>query len=403
MKQTLIILLLFSCICTHTCAQDMNDWLLEQIMVSSELRHVNYQDMYDKAFQEGSKVNPLVKALVVIDYCRAYGLDSLTTKMIDYVLGTEKSQLLDKSVATYLFDTKFKLMLLQNRYDEIERMASIIDLHWNGNPQLEDWAVRWHQLANKGRYIAPVSIRRERDTVGIAFNKDIHGFMRVDADINQSKKRHLIIDTGLLTSSMLYRDFAEQAGVRLLPFSTTGSSASHPEDVFSMQLGIIDSMRIEGITFYNLPVWVSDEDRLYDCDGFIGTPDLSRLEYIELSNDSIVFRYPLPTDHAEANFTMNAGSKGERCICLPCTIDGEKSSFILDTGSNTFLLPAQYLQQTKEIPVGIGEKEFMMTGSMCHAFVAKADSKGFWGRPLLNMFERLCFNFRDAHVEYVDK
>ena len=89
--------------------------------------------------------------------------------------------------------------------------------------------------------------------------------------------------------------------------------------------------------------------------------------------------------------------------CLPCTIDGEKSSFILDTGSNTFLLPAQYLQQTKEIPVGIGEKEFMMTGSMCHAFVAKADSKGFWGRPLLNMFERLCFNFRDAHVEYVDK
>ena len=212
----------------------MNDWLLEQIMASSELRHVNYQDMYDKAFQEGSKVNPLVKALVVIDYCRAYGLDSLTTKMIDYVLGTEKSQLLDKSVATYLFDTKFKLMLLQNRYDEIERMASIIDLHWNGNPQLEDWAVRWHQLANKGRYIAPVSIRRERDTVGIAFNKDIHGFMRVYADINQSKKRHLIIDTGLLTSSMLYRDFAEQAGVRLLPFSTTGSSASHPEDVFSL-------------------------------------------------------------------------------------------------------------------------------------------------------------------------
>ena len=355
MKQTLIILLLFSCICTHTCAQDMNDWLLEQIMASSELRHVNYQDMYDKAFQEGSKVNPLVKALVVIDYCRAYGLDSLTTKMIDYVLGTEKSQLLDKSVATYLFDTKFKLMLLQNRYDEIERMASIIDLHWNGNPQLEDWAVRWHQLANKGRYIAPVSIRRERDTVGIAFNKDIHGFMRVDADINQSKKRHLIIDTGLLTSSMLYRDFAEQAGVRLLPFSTTGSSASHPEDVFS----------VRSISSSYLP--------------------------------------PLPTDHAEANFTMNAGSKGERCICLPCTIDGEKSSFILDTGSNTFLLPAQYLQQTKEIPVGIGEKEFMMTGSMCHAFVAKADSKGFWGRPLLNMFERLCFNFRDAHVEYVDK
>lgn len=391
-------------VCGQTNAQNVNDWLQAQLNASADLRHVDYDEMYAKAMQKGKDVDPLLRCLVVTDYCRAYGLDSLAIVMADFVLDNATNQQIEKGIAAYLLDLKYRLALLQNRYDEIERMACYVDRRWQEHPKMTEKASHWHRLATAAKDVGPVSIQRSKNTVSLSFERDSVKHICIRADVNQTKNQRFIIDTGMMSSTILFRKYACQMGVRLLPDSVKGSSATKPDIVYNMQLGIIDSLRIDGIKFCNLPVWVSDEKEEYDCVGFIGTPDLFRLEYMELSHENIVFRYPLPKKNEEANFTMNAGFRGERCICLPCTLDGHKSSLILDTGSNIFLLPQQYAERTEGFFAEIGGmKMWLEAGMYAHYFVPHADSRGFWGQPLLGAFERLCFNFRDAHVDYIKK
>jgi predicted aspartyl protease len=384
-------------------AQDVNNWLQEQLNASAELRHVNYDEMYAKAMLTDKGVDPLIRSLVVIEYCRAYGLDSLAIEMADYLLEKAPNQRI-QGVVNYLLDMKCRLALLRNQYDELERMACYIDRRWQDKPKLMELARHWHRLASAGKDILPVSIQRTKNVVGLAFDRDSVGHICIDAKVNQAKGNRFIVDTGMMSSTILFQKYARQLNVRLLPDSIRASSATHPDIVYSMQLGIVDSLCIDGIKFYNLPVWVSDEVEEYNCTGFIGTPDLARLEYMELSRDSIVFRYPFPKNKKEANFTMNTGSKGERCICLPCNLDGHESSLILDTGSNAFLLPKQYANRKEGFFAEVGGmKMWLEAGMYAHGFVSYPDSRGFWGLPLLWSFERLCFNFRNAHVDYVKK
>ena len=390
--------------CCKASAQDINKWLEEQWNASADLRHVDYEEMFDKAAQKDENINHLLQLLVSVEYSRAYGLDSLTVAISDHILKIASNEHLEKGVAEYLLDIKYKLALLHNNYDEIERMGCYVDERWQDKQKLKDKAIHWHRLAAAGKDVQPVNIQRSKNVVGMAFERDSVGHVCIRADINNAKNQRFILDTGMMSSTIILRKYANQIGVRLLPDSTRASSAMNPGVIYNMQLGIVDSLRIDGIKFCNLPVWVSNETGAYDCMGFIGTPDLSRLEYMELSKDSIVFRYPLPKQVAKPNFTMNAGKNGERCICLPCTLDGHKSSLILDTGANIFLLPKQYAERKDGFFAEVGGmKMWLEAGKFTHAYVPYPDSRGFWGQPLLWSFKWLCFNFRDAHVDYIRK
>lgn len=398
------LILFIGLICCKSIAQDDNKWLEEQWNASVDLRHVDYEEMFEKAAQKDKDISLLLRLLVLVEYCRAYGMDSLTVANADLIFKIADNEHLDKGVDEYLLDIKYKIALLHNNYDKIEQMACYVDKRWQDKQRLKDKAIHWHRLAAAGKDIQPVSIQRSKNVVGMAFERDSVGHVCIRADVNKTKNQRFIVDTGMMSSTIILRKYANQIGVRLLPDSTRASSAMNPGVIYNMQLGIVDSLRIDGIKFCNLPVWVSDETGAYDCMGFIGTPDLSRLEYMELSKDSIVFRYPLPVQEAEANFTMNAGDKGERCICLPCTLDGHKSSLILDTGSNIFLLPKQYAERKDGFFAEVGGmKMWFEAGMLEHAYVPYPDSRGFWGQPLLWSFIRLCFNFRDAHVDYIRK
>lgn len=395
---------LLSVVSGQTCAQDVNDWLEAQLNASANMRHVDYDEMYDTAMNSDKGVDWLIGALVVTDYCRAYGLDSLAISMADFILEKVSNPRLTNSVVYYLLDMKCRLALLRNRFDEIEWMASYIDRRWQEQPELKDKASHWQRLATAGKDVGPVCVKRLKNVVSITFERDSDEHIGIRADVNQTKNHRFILDTGLKSNTILFRKYARQMGVRLLPDSTQACSATNPDVIYNMQLGILDSFCIDGVKFCNLPVWVSDEKENYDCVGIIGTPDLYRLEYVELSRDSIVLRYPLPEQRAEANFTMHAGAHGERCICLPCTLDGHKSSLILDTGSSIFLLPPQYAERPEGFFVEVGGMDMWLeAGRYAHGFVPYADSRGLWGLPLLWSFERLCFNFRDAHVDYIKK
>lgn len=130
----------FCIVCGQIHAQDQNDWLQAQLNASADLRHVDYEEMYVKALQKDMGIDPLIKCLVIIDYCRAYGMDSLAIKMADFVLEKANNQQLEKGIAAYLLDLKYRLALLQNRYDEIEQMACYLDRRWQEDYKLMERA-----------------------------------------------------------------------------------------------------------------------------------------------------------------------------------------------------------------------------------------------------------------------
>ena len=401
-KQLLIFAFAF-CLSEQTKAEDINDWLAKQLRASLELRYVDYDQMWAKAMDNRDNVGRTLFALTIVDYCDAYALDSLMLSLIDTLLvrGTD-SELKDGNAA-YLLDKKYRMMILQNKYDEIERMACYVDRRWGEDSTMMRRADQWHRMAEAGKDIPPVSIRREKNVVRLAPD-NLHGHMCINADVNRQRNACFMVDTGELSSTILSRRLANQAGIHLLPDSTMVSTADNPDSIGSMQHGVVDSLRIDGITFYNLPVKVSDLVVGQDFDGIIGAPDLIRLEYMELSYDSIVFRYPPPAHEEGANFVMNAGVRGDRSISLPYVIDGYNGTFILDTGANCLMFPPQFTNREEGFFVGIGGTKNWMEGKFePHDYVPFSDSRSYLGRPILKSFERLCFNFRDAHVDYVRK
>ena len=305
----------------------------------------------------------------------------------------------------YLLKTKYTMMMRQNRFDEIEKMACYIDKRWQDNLELKKKSEHWHRLAEAGKDIQPVRIHRRKNVTSLElYRQENHPhFINIHAHVNQTKNGRFIVDTGATTSMTLYRHAANAMGVRLLPDSIVTCSASAPDVEFSMQAGVLDSLQIGDITLYNLPVWVSDEEVRYDADGFIGTPDLSRLEHIELSSDSLTLRHPVPTQTDDVNFRMNAGDRGDRCMILVCTLDTHPFSFLLDTGCDSFILPSQYTHHPNVVEAQVGGLTLRFRHFGSHAFTPHSDSIGIFGAPLLGAFKKLCINFRDSHIDYIKK
>lgn len=383
--------------------QNVNAWLLDRFEAARSWRQVDFEAMMDTAMLN-KDVDALLKCLVVIEYNKSFGADSTALIMVDWLLENGTNERI-KGVVDYLLDTKYKLARMQNRYDEIEEMANYLDRRWQENPDLKKKAEHWHRLAKAGRDIPPVTIRRRSDVTSLELyrqEKNRH-LINVRADVGQTKDGRFIIDTGYTSSMMLYRHAAEKIGVRLLPDSTFVVSGRSPDTTYLMQMGVLDSVRIGDITLYHLPVCISDEPVKYEADGFIGTPDLARLEYMELSQDSITFRYPVPEKTDDVNFRMNAGDQGDRCIIMSGLLDAHPFSFLFDTGADWFIFPPRYASRKNGLYANIGGQTLWLENLFGHSFIPYEDSLGIFGSPLLMAFKKICFNFRDSHVDYVPK
>ena len=61
-------------------AQDINAWLQEQLNASADLRHVDYDEMYEKALQKG-----ICRKLQDLDYFKSFRLDPFTVDWNDEI------------------------------------------------------------------------------------------------------------------------------------------------------------------------------------------------------------------------------------------------------------------------------------------------------------------------------
>ena len=388
-------------------AQDVNDYLFDRLIASWQCRQVDYEEMIDVVLNKKDSLDSYLRGLALVEILRSEGDDSMTIKMIDKLF-----ELYDDSriagMREYLLDTKVRLLIHENNYDEIGKTANYVAERWPDNAEMQQWATRYKKLAEAAKDIRPVIIKWEKNESRLAANKNLTyqndnlPFMTFHAKFNGVESNKLMMDTGLMTNMNITKSFADKIGVRLLPDSIQMRSANQYEKVFNMQLGILDSFQLGNIIIYNLPIYVSDEDEQYGNIGVLGTPDLARFGYIELTEDSLIVKKQSHHEGVEPNFTMNPGTTGTKCICLPCICQGRPSRFILDTGSNSFLIPEG--DKTSEIIAQVGGQNLeIVAGLYSHPLVEKHDAIGYWGLPILWALDRICLDFKHAHVDFIRK
>ena len=403
MRRLLVVALIHVCSLTAF-TQTTNDWLMERLRAAIECKHVDYEALMDTIQAPNKKIDPLIRSLAVIEYCRAFGEDSLALQMIDFIFSKCDDKRIE-GVVWYLLDTKYELLAFNNNFVSIDSLSDYIANRWAADSRFVERATYWKKVAQAGKGIMPVKIARQKQETKLALERNAYGqdYMCINVDIGKYKNRKLIVDTGLGFGTVIFRKKAIDDGIALLPDSTKNISASNPDITYNMQAAVLDSLHIDGITIYNLPVSISDEEYDYGCDGFIGTADLSRLGYMELSVDSIIFRQQIPDQRNNPNMTLYGGKRNGRVICVPYTLDGERTSFVLDTGADSFLLPQLYADRPMILAEIGGQSIWIEAGKYPHAFVPDKNSRSYIGTPILGMFKRVCINFRDCHIDFIGK
>ena len=390
---------------TMMLAQDLNEYLLDRLTASWQCRQVDYEDMTNVVLNNKDNLDSYLRGLAFVEIMRSEGNDSMTIKMIDKLFELYNDSRI-AGMRDYLLDTKKRLLLLDNRYNEISEMANYVGKRWPDDADMQQWVIRHKRLADAAKDIKPVILKWGKNESRLAANKNLTyqndslPFMTFNAKFNGVETDKLFMDTGLMTSMNIMRSFADKIGVRLLPDSLQMRSANRYGKVFNLQLGILDSLQLGNVIIYNLPVYISDEEDQYGNIGVIGAPDLARFGYVELTADSLILKKQSGYEEKESNFTMNPGIKGTKCICLPCICQGRTSKFILDTGSNSFLIPEG--DNTAEIVAQVGEQNLEIAAGMySHPLVEEHDAIGFWGIPILWALDRICLDFKHTHVDFI--
>jgi hypothetical protein len=388
-------------------AQSLNDYLLDRLTASWQCRQVDYEEMIDVVLNKKDSLDSYLRGLAFIEIMRSEGNDSMTIKMIDKLFDLYDDSRI-AGMRNYLLDTKVRLLILNNRYAEVGKTADYVAKRWPQDSDMQQWAIRHKRLAEAAKDVKPVIVKWEKDETRLVANKNLTyqneslPFMTFNAKFNGVESNKLFMDTGLMTSMNIMRSFADKIGVKLLPDTLQMQSANQYGKVFNLQLGILDSFQLGNVTIYNHPVYVSDEEEQYGNVGVIGTPDLARFGYVEITKDSLILRKHSGHKEVEPNFTMNPGIKGTKCICLPCICQGRQSKFVLDTGSNSFLIPEG--DNTSEIVAEVGGQTLEIAAGMySHPLVLEHDAIGFWGLPILWALDRILLDFEHRHVDFIKK
>lgn len=238
------------------------------------------------------------------------------------------------------------------------------------------------------------------------------------------RERRAIFDTGA-GSTFMSAAFAKAAGVRAI----AGSLSIRGGATVAGQAGIIDSMRIGGITVRNVPVTINPDttlSRVADIDFLIGADVMALLGEVQIfprDGKIVVPERPTAKPASGSNMYMDG--------CLPVIkgeSDGKTYAFLFDTGNGTAALSQSFYaanqaaigpkaRRARRLTGGIGaveERDMLVLPRWTLSFggrsvefrdmpVAPEGSAlvphaGNMGMALVNQFRKVTINFTDCFV-----
>ncbi|MEW6620015.1 MAG: aspartyl protease family protein [bacterium] len=167
---------------------------------------------------------------------------------------------------------------------------------------------------------------------------DYKGIPIVKGSINGSKELSFIVDTGA-QMTVLSSEMANKLKIKPLVSGSKGAGAGGE---FSVDLGVIDSLRLGDVIVRNVPVTIIDSKELtfklfglltiFKIDGVIGLPLLKQFDVtFDYKGKRLILDIPQKTEEPssfEGNFYLVRDK-----IMLPVGINGiEGFTFMLDTG-----------------------------------------------------------------------
>ena len=280
-----------------------------------------------------------------------------------------------------------------------------VSAHWKDAPQIVPLKQHFQNICQAAEGIGPVRISRPQKNVCIPLVQDpdmgnFDHIRQMEITLNGRDTRFISMDTGNPNSIILGKEFATKAGVRLLP-DTIPCTLIHITNIpIPIQRGVTDSLSFGGITYYNLPVWVTLTENPVIRNGILGTPELLRLGKVEISPDKLVI--PVKEEDAQTKSAPNFHIKtvSGAAVYLPMRYHGKDYQFILDTGADLSTLNISKNEEETNPTLNFNGKDYQGIQTYFNTTKKETDRSGILGISFVEQCYPVCIDFNSMQLSF---
>lgn len=339
-----------------------------------------------------------------LEIAEAWNQPEVVEALTDSLLFHTSRNEIDGNFAAFYLNKKAQAYLFNGKYKELEKWLDKVSAHWKDAPQIVPLKQHFQNICQAAEGIGPVRISRPQKNVCIPLVQDpdmgnFDHIRQIEITLNGRDTRFISMDTGNPSSIILGKEFATKAGVRLLP-ETTPCTLRHITNIpIPIQRGVIDSLSFGGITYYNLPVWVTLTENPVIRNGILGTPELLRLGKVEISPDKLVI--PVKEDaqtKSAPNFHIKNVSGA--AVYLPMRYHGKDYQFILDTGVDLSTLNISKNEEETNPTLNFNGKDYQGIQTYFNTTKKETDRSGILGISFVEQCYPVCIDFNSMQLSF---
>lgn len=340
-----------------------------------------------------------------LEIAEAWNQPEVVEALTDSLLFHTSRNEIDGNFAAFYLNKKAQAYLFNGKYKELEKWLDKVSAHWKDAPQIVPLKQHFQNICQAAEGIGPVRISRPQKNVCVPLVQDpdmgnFDHIRQMEITLNGRDTRFISMDTGNPNSIILGKEFATKAGVRLLP-DTIPCTLIHITNIpIPIQRGVTDSLSFGGITYYNLPVWVTLTENPVIRNGILGTPELLRLGKVEISPDKLVI--PVKEEDAQTKSAPNFHIKtvSGAAVYLPMRYHGKDYQFILDTGADLSTLNISKNEEETNPTLNFNGKDYQGIQTYFNTTKKETDRSGILGISFVEQCYPVCIDFNSMQLSF---
>lgn len=367
-------------------------------------KYVDYKLMKRASDSLESQLPKYFIQMARLEMAEAWNQSEVVEALTDSLLFHTSRNEIDGNFAAFYLNKKAQAYLFNGKYKELEKWLDKVSARWKDAPQIVPLKQHFQNICQAAEGIGPVRISRPQKNVCIPLVQDpdmgnFDHIRQMEITLNGRDTRFISMDTGNPNSIILGKEFATKAGVRLLP-DTIPCTLIHITNIpIPIQRGVTDSLSFGGITYYNLPVWVTLTENPVIRNGILGTPELLRLGKVEISPDKLVI--PAKEDaqtKSAPNFHIKTVSGA--AVYLPMRYHGKDYQFILDTGADLSTLNISKNEEETNPTLNFNGKDYQGIQTYFNTTKKETDRSGILGISFVEQCYPVCIDFNSMQLSF---
>mgnify|MGYP000429608029 FL=1 len=368
-------------------------------------KYVDYKLMKRASDSLESQLPKYFIQMARLEMAEAWNQPEVVEALTDSLLFHTSRNEIDGNFAAFYLNKKAQAYLFNGKYKELEKWLDKVSARWKDAPQIVPLKQHFQNICQAAEGIGTVRISRPQKNVCIPLVQDpdmgnFDHIRQMEITLNGRDTRFISMDTGNPNSIILGKEFATKAGVRLLP-DTIPCTLIHITNIpIPIQRGVIDSLSFGGITYYNLPVWVTLTENPVIRNGILGTPELLRLGKVEISPDKLVI--PVKEEDAQTKSAPNFHIKtvSGAAVYLPMRYHGKDYQFILDTGADLSTLNISKNEEETNPTLNFNGKDYQGIQTYFNTTKKETDRSGILGISFVEQCYPVCIDFNSMQLSF---